>query len=258
MDRLKWSTILIIAVSLICLVLFMLPNPPGAYQAPWNTNLLWAPWAEGLKVLATFLAFVVGAWYGFFGNILKSVKTPVLLISFGCLLLTVGVTLELLMRMQGNDASTFSIASVFFALGAVLVALALLTLPNKLGAKMSKSGLIWYLSIIAALVIGTILIFLLARSEYKPEELITCAVYDVMVLLIFVATIRLVFLFSTGRMGRPFRMIAIGGFFIAVYEYFIWMPFVSNISIFHPIQVLWITGFLTTAAGIADCEISEQ
>lgn len=258
MDRLKWSVISIIAVSLICLVLFMLPNPPGAYQAPWNTNLLWAPWAEGLKVFATFLAFIIGAWYGFFGNILKSVKTPVLLISFGCLLLTVGATLELLMRMQGNDASTFSIASVFFALGAVLVALALLTFPNKLGAKMSKSGLSWYLGIIAALVIATILIFLLVPSELKPEELITCAVYDVMILLIFVATIRLVFLFSTGRMGRPFRMIAIGGFFIAVYEYFIWMPFVKNISIFHPIQVLWIAGFLTTAAGIADCEISEQ
>lgn len=257
MDRLKWSTILIIAVSLICLVLFMLPNPPGAYQAPWNTNLLWAPWAEGLKVLATFLAFVVGAWYGFFGNILKSVKTPVLLISFGCLLLTVGATLELLMRMQGNDASTFSIASVFFALGAVLVALALLTFPNKLGAKMSKSGLIWYLAIIAALVIATILIFLLVPSKLSTAEIITCAVYDVMILLIFVATIRLVFLFSTGRMGRPFRMIAIGGFFIAVYEYYVWMPFVESISIFNPIQVLWITGFLVTAAGIADCEISE-
>lgn len=258
MDRLKWSTILIIAVSLICLVLFMIPNPPGAHPAPWNTSLLWAPWAEGLKVFATFLAFIFGMWYGFFGNIMKAVKTPVLIISFGCLLLTVGATLELLMRMQGNDASTFSLASVFFALGALLVALALLTFPNKLGAKMTKSGLIWYLAIISALIIATILIFLLVPSKLKTEELITCAVYDVMILLIFVATLRLVFLFSSGRMGRPFRIIAIGGFFIAVYEYFVWMPFVNNISIFHPIQILWITGFLTTAAGIADCEIQEQ
>lgn len=258
MDRLKWSITLIVLASLVCLVLFLLPNPPGAYPAPWNTNLLWAPWAEGIKVFATLVAFVVGLRFGFFGNILKSVKTPVLMIGFGCMLITIGSGLEFIMRIQGNDASTFSIASVFFALGAIMVAIALFTFPNKLGAKMGKTALFWYLGIIVSLIVATVLIFLLVPSTLKTEELITCAVYDVMILLIFIATLRLVFLFSTGRMGRPFRLIAIGGFFIAIYEYYVWMPFVNSVSIFNPIQLLWVAGFLVTAAGIADCEIQEQ
>lgn len=258
MDRLKWSITLIILACTVCFVLFLLPNPPGANPATWNSNLLWAPWAEGIKVLATLIAFVVGLKFGFFGNILKSVKTPVLMIGFGCMLITIGAGLEFFMRLQGNDASTFSLASVFFAVGAILVALALFTFPNKLGAKMSKTAFFWYIGIIVALIIATVLIFLLVPSTLKPEEIITCAVYDVMILLIFIATLRLVFLFSTGRMGRPFRIIAFGGFFIAIYEYYVWMPFVNNVSIFNPIQLLWVAGFLTTAAGIADCEIQEQ
>jgi hypothetical protein len=229
----------------------------GAYPAPWNPDLLWSPWAEGLKVLATFITAVVGFWWYFRADLLKSVKTPILFIGIGCLLLTSGAAIELWFRMQGNDASTFSIATVFFGVGAIMIAISLLFLPNKLGARMSGRGLIWYWSIILALIVVTVLIFLLVPSTLKPEEIITCAIYDVMILLIFIATIRLVFLYSTGRMGRPFRLIAIGGFCIAVYEYYVWMPFVPQLSIFNPVQILWIAGFLLTAAGIMDFEVLE-
>lgn len=259
MDRFSKLIIAIFAVAVLCLVLFLIPNPPGATPAPWNPSILWAAWAEGLKVLATLVAAVIGLYYGYTANILGSVRGPVKLIGYGCLFLTAGAAAELVMRIQGNDAEVLTWASILFAIGAILVIIALFSLPFRVGGPMSNRQQLVYGAVIVLLIGVTASIFVFHPESAKLElpEILTSVAYDVFILLIFIASIRLAILFWSGKMGRPFMLIATSGFLIGVYEYYVWMPFVHNLSIFNPIHILWIVGFLFTAIGIIDFEVKE-
>ena len=259
MDRFSKLIIVIVVVAIICLVLFLIPNPPGAQPAPWNGSVLWAAWAEGLKVLSTLITAIVGLYYGYTANLLGSVRGPVKLIGYGCLFLTAGAAFELVMRIQGNDAEVLTWASILFAIGAILVIIALFSLPFRVGNPMSSKQKLAYGALIALLIgiTASIFIFHPESAHLSLPEILTCATYDVFILLIFIASIRLVILFWSGKMGRPFMLIATSGFLIGVYEYYVWMPFVHNLSIFNPIHILWIVGFLFTAIGIIDFEVKE-
>lgn len=259
MDRFTKQIIAIASISIVCLILFLIPNPPGAQPALWNQSVLWAAWAEGLKVVATLIAAISGLYYGYKANLLGSVRGPVKLIGYGCLFLTAGAGAELVMRMQGNDAEVLTWASILFAIGAILVIIALFSLPFRVGGSMSSRQKLFYGAVIVLLVGITVSIFAFhpESAHLHLEDILTCASYDLFILLIFIASIRLAILFWTGKMGRPFLLIATSGLLIGVYEYYVWMPFVHNLSVFNPVQILWTTGFLLTAIGIVNFEVKE-
>ena len=262
MNRLGWFIAGIILISIVCFVLSILPVPPCAYVPPWSTPqipVLWAPWAEGLKVMSTLIAGIAGLYYGFFVNIAGFMKTPIRIIGIGCTLLAIGAGWEMWFRLNGQDPSVLTAASIPFIVGSILVVIALFALPGKLNARMTRSqSWIYAGTIVAMITITVLLFFVTSEADRMPfQETLTCATYDLAILLIFIASVRLVILFQHGTMGRSFLLIAISGFCIGLYEYYIWMPFIHNVSIFNPIQILWSAGFLLTAAGITDSKLED-
>ncbi len=260
MDRITKGYI--VSFSILVVISILLLIGPGATVPAWakDSSVKWCAWADILKTLAPLAAFFFMFYQGYFGNILATVRSSVKLIAFGNLSLALGGFWETGMRMSGVDASAFSVASVFYIVGAGLVVWAMFAFPAKFGFVMVPVSRTIFVVLVVIASVGTLLLMILPYyitpngmpTTYNFFDSLVTSAYGVSVLLILVAALRLALLFWTGRMGRPFRLIAIGAICIVVYEYYVWIPYTPPITLFHPINIFWFACYVFTCLGAFD------
>jgi len=260
MDRVRIGFLVATFLSIAFLVLLLLQV--GGYSPTWaqpDSKILWAPWVEVVKFLAPLVASLFLFYQAIWGNILATVRFAVKLIALGNLLIAIGMAYELSVRLfQHIDPPAFSLGTPFFLLGAILVPWSLFAFPLKLKVTMALSQKFWYTIIIILVSLGSIFILILPPFIFQnikiPDtmNMLSSFFYAFFVAITLIGATRLSFLFASGRVGRPFRFIAIGAFCIVAYEYFVWTPLTVFITVFHPINVLFVACFMFTTLGAID------
>lgn len=254
--------VLIAIVIFIGLFVFLWLAEGNAEIAKWSTHdqgIRWAWSAEILKVIFPLIAAVMLLLQGFIGNILPTVKTAVLLIGAGVLSLTVGAFWEYFIRLGGIDPGPDSPGTIFFVIGALLVAWALFEFPRRLQANLRKNLQSWFYGLLTIAVVATVWILINSslKTNLSTTDVIISAVYALLTLIVFAGALRCAMVFSEGKIGRPFLMIAIGGLMVFAYTYIIWLPKTFTFSVFHPIQMLWIGCFIFVSLGAYDLTLSD-
>ncbi len=249
-----------IAVFFVCLVIFLaFYNELLPVYKTWagqTTQVKWSYLAELLKVIAPLIAGVVMLWQGYNGKLLATVKQYVRIMGIGILLIGVGAYIEFHSRAFLNiNPPAFNLATILFVIGAILVAWSLFEYPNRLGASMSKIQGVIFVSILSIVVAGTIIIMITSETGTPLDILSQCA-YVLLILVVFAGALRCVIVFLEGRIGRPFLLIAIGSLSVAVYIYYVWLPYVVNMSVYNYMNILWIGAFLITTLGAMDMSLS--
>jgi hypothetical protein len=261
MSKMKVWFAVVIAVCLIILLLSILQV--GSSNITWEgevNEVLWADWTAYVKLIAPLIAGIILLWQGFAGNILTPVKPTTKVIGFGILSIGIGFSFETYMRIiLNNDPGALNFGTPFFVFGAALVAWALFDFPARLEARLKDSQRPWFFGSVAVAFVTTAIVMILP-SDKSPSffDIVSQALYAILTLAIFAGALRCTMVFAEGRIGRPFRLISIGGLSIFAYVYYIWLPFTPNVNAFHPIHILWIFCFLITILGAADLTLTEE
>lgn len=263
MDKIRVWMVVIVAICILFLILSIVHL--GAVNIIWKNRVNdgqvpWALWVELVKVVTPLFASIILLFQGFAGNILSTVRPTVKIIGFGVLSITIGFAFEVYSRaILMEDTIAFGAHTIFFVLGAVLVAWALFDFPARLRARLKPSQRPWFFGLVGIATIVTISIMI--HSSVKAPgilDVISQALYAVLTLAIFISALRCTMVFADGKIGRPFLFISIGGLAIFAYVYYIWLPYRPNVTAFSFIHTLWVFCFLITALGAYDLTLSDE
>ncbi|MEZ4813510.1 MAG: hypothetical protein R2883_08610 [Caldisericia bacterium] len=225
-------------------------------------KLLGLHWIGVLKFLSAFVAGGILLFQGFFGNILKTVKSSVVLIGLGIWGIAFGYGYEFFVRVfivHRELLVPLIPASVLYLIGGILVAVALFAFPKSLDIALRDSQRMWFvLSLLAALII-TIVIFFINKSENLTTlNLIIQIIYPTLTLLVFASALRCTMVFAGGRIGRPFLLISIGSLTMFLFNYIVWARLFGNMGEFGVIHILFVFSFLITTIGAVDLTLTDD
>lgn len=260
MDRIHKGLIAVVFICLLFLLLYI--AQPLAKPVIWaNTNraVLWAEWAEAVKVLAPLIASSFFFFMLFTKSILQSARKSVLFMTIGTFLCALGAAIEMMQRVNGFDPTAYNPASAAYLIGELFILFSITTFQQRLGVTLRSTQKLIFVSVLTALCLVSVFIIVSpyyvspdsVKIEFVLSDAIAQVLYAVMVLLNFAVALRLSLNFSNGKMGRPFRIISAGIFCITIYEFVVWIP-TTQIDVFHPLNILWIACFMLGMVGVYD------
>lgn len=260
MDRTGKGLIAVIILCLVFLVIYLIE--PFSEKIVWlNTNktVSWALWAEAIKVVTPFIASLFFFFMLSTKSILQSARKSVFFIGLGTFLCALGAAIEMLQRINSVDPTAFNPASASYLIGIVFILLSITSFQQRLGVTMKSTQKFIFVSLLTILSLVSIFIIISPyyiypdsiKVEFVLGDSIVQVLYAGMVLLNFAVALRLSLIFSSGRIGRPFRIISAGIFCVTIYEFAVWIP-TSQIHVFHPLNIFWIACFLLGMVGVYD------
>lgn len=253
----------LIAVTLVCLAFLVIylfePFSEKTVWANTNKTVNWAAWAEAVKAIVPLVASSFFFFMLFTKSILQSARKSVFYITCGTFLFAAGAAIELMQRINRVDATAYNPASAAYLVGGFFILLSIISFQNRLGVSLKPAQRLLFVSVLTVLsmVSGFIIVAPYYVSpdtlqvEFVLGDVIAQVLYAIMVLLNFAVALRLALIFSTGKMGRPFRIISAGIFCLTIYEFIVWLP-TTQIDVFSHLNVLWIACFLLGMVGVYD------
>lgn len=260
MDRISKGLIVVVLICAAFFVLYLFE--PFSEKTVWlNTNktVSWAAWAEAVKALVPLVASSFFFFMLFTKSILQSARKSVFFITIGTFLCALGAAIEMMQRINGVDATAYNPAFAAYFIGGFFIFLSIVSFQHRLGVSLKPAQRLAFVSVLTVLCMASIFIIVspyymspdTVQIEFVLSDVVAQVLYAVMVLLNFAVALRLSMIFSSGKMGRPFRIIAAGIFCITVYEYIVWLP-TTQIDVFSHLNVLWIACFLLGMVGVYD------
>lgn len=253
----------LLAVAIVCIVFFIIYLfEPFSEKIVWsNTNktVSWAAWAEAVKTLVPLVASSFFFFMLFTKSILQSARKSVIFITIGTFLCALGAAIEMMQRLSGVDPTAYNPASAAYFIGIVFIFLSITSFQQRVGVTLKTAQRLIFVSVLTVLCLVSAFIIISPyyvspnsiKIEFVLSDVIAQVLYAVMVLLNFAVALRLSMIFSSGKMGRPFRIIAAGIFCITIYEYIVWLP-TTQIDVFSHLNILWIACFLLGMVGVYD------
>ncbi len=264
MDKTKISVISAVFLSILVSILLLTHKggTPVTTPSMGVFKLLGLHWIGVLKFLSAFVAGGILLYQGFFGRILQTVKSYVIMIGFGIWAIAFGYGYEFFVRvfvLHHELASSLIQASVLYLIGGILVAWALFAFPKSLDITLRNSQRKWFLLSLLAVLIITIIIFFVNKSENLTTlNLIIQIIYPTLTLFVFASALRCTMVFAGGRIGRPFLLIAIGSLTMFLFNYIVWARLFGNMGEFGVIHILFVFSFLITAIGAVDLTLADE
>lgn len=260
MDRIHKGLIAIVFVCLLFLLMYIAqPLAKPVIWANTNKSVLWAEWAEAVKVLAPLVASSFFFFMLFTKSILQPARKSVLYITIGTFLCALGAAIEMMQRLSGFDPTAYNPASAAYLIGIIFILLSITSFQQRLGVALKSTQKIIFVSVLAVLSLISVFIIISpyyvypdsVKTEFVLSDAVAQVLYAGLVLLNFAVALRLSLVFSNGKMGRPFRIISAGIFCITIYEFVVWIP-TTQIDVFHPLNIFWIACFLLGMVGVYD------